>query len=62
VDHDQTFKNRILDYPRQMLARFAAAAARTIDAGARSLPIREGQLKERLGERVRALDLLGQVG
>ena len=57
MSHDQNFKNLILDYPRETLALFAAAEAQAIDAGARILPIREEQLKERLGERFRELDV-----
>jgi hypothetical protein len=57
MDHDQNFKNLILDYSRQSLEFFAAAEATAIDADARILPIREEQLKERLGERFRELDV-----
>ena len=55
--HDHNFKNLILDYPREAIAFFAAAEARAIDAEVRILPIREEQLKERLGERFRELDV-----
>jgi hypothetical protein len=57
MSHDQNFKNLILDYPRQAVGFFAAVEAQAIDAGARILPIREEQLKERLGERFRELDV-----
>ncbi|QFY90644.1 DUF4351 domain-containing protein [Magnetovirga frankeli] len=57
MDHDQNYKNLILDYPREALAFFAAAEAQAIDAGARIVPVREEQLKERLGERFRELDV-----
>ena len=57
MSHDQNFKNLILDYPREALAFFAATEARAIDAGARVVPLREEQLKERLGERFRELDV-----
>ena len=57
MDHDQNFKNLILDYPREAIAFFAAAEASAIDADVRLLPIREEQLKERLGERFRELDV-----
>jgi hypothetical protein len=57
MSHDQNFKNLILDYSRQSLEFFAAAEAQAIDSGARILPIREEQLKERLGERFRELDV-----
>jgi hypothetical protein len=57
MNHDQNYKNLILDYPRESLAFFAEAEAQSIDAGARIVPIREEQLKERLGERFRELDV-----
>ena len=57
MSHDHNFKNLILDYPHQAIAFFAAIEAQAIDAGARILPIREEQLKERLGERFRELDV-----
>ncbi len=57
MSHDQNFKNLIVDYPRQAIGFFAAAEAQAVDAGARILPIREEQLKERLGERFRELDV-----
>lgn len=56
MSHDQNFKNLILDYPRAAIAFFAAIEAQAIDAGARLLPIREEQLKARLGERFRPVD------
>ncbi|QLF94183.1 DUF4351 domain-containing protein [Pseudomonas sp. ABC1] len=55
--HDQNFKNLILDYPRQALAFFAPAESGGIDATARITPLRQEQLKERLGERFRELDV-----
>jgi hypothetical protein len=55
--HDQNFKNLILDYPRQAIELFAPTEAAGLDTpGIRYLPVREEQLKERLGERFRALD------
>jgi hypothetical protein len=57
MTHDQNFKNLILDYPREAIALFAAAEARTIDAEARVTPVRQEQLQERLGERFRELDV-----
>ena len=57
MSHDHNFKNLILDYPRQAIGFFAAVEAQAVDAGARILPIREEQLKERLGERFRELDV-----
>jgi hypothetical protein len=57
MSHDQNFKNLILDYPRQALGFFAEEEARAILADARIVPIRQEQLKERLGERFRELDI-----
>ena len=51
MDHDQNFKNLILDYPRQALELFAAAEAGALDASVQITPVRQEQLKERLGER-----------
>ena len=56
MSHDQNFKNLILDYPRQALEFFAADAKIDIPATARIVPIRQEQLKARLGERFRELD------
>jgi hypothetical protein len=56
MSHDQSFKNLILDYPRDAVAFFAAAEAMAVGAGARIIPIREEQLQERLGGRFRELD------
>lgn len=55
--HDQNFKNLILDYPRQALEFFAAGEAVGLDQQARIIPIRQEQLKERLGDRYRELDV-----
>ena len=57
MDHDHNFKNLVVDYPRESIAFFAAVEAQAVDAGARILPLREEQLKERLGERFRELDV-----
>ena len=57
MNHDQNFKNLILDYPRQALRFFAAEEAAGIDDTARVVPIRQEQLQERLGERFRELDV-----
>jgi hypothetical protein len=57
MSHDQNFKNLILDYPRQALELFAEEEAKILDDSARILPIRQEQLKERLGERFRELDV-----
>lgn len=55
--HDQNFKNLILDYPRQALEFFAAEEITEDLAQARIIPVRQEQLKERLGERFRELDV-----
>ena len=57
MSHDQNFKNLILDYPHQALAFFAAEEAADMLADAEVLPVRQEQLKERLGERFRELDV-----
>lgn len=57
ISHDQNFKNLILDYPREALAFFAANEAQDIDASVTITPLRQEQLKERLGERFRELDV-----
>ncbi len=57
MSHDQNFKNLILDYPHHALAFFATREAADHLAGAEVLPVRQEQLKERLGERFRELDV-----
>ncbi|MCG6940676.1 MAG: hypothetical protein LJE69_05440 [Thiohalocapsa sp.] len=57
MSHDQNFKNLILDYPHDAVRFFAADEAAEIDNRARIIPIREEQLKERLGDRFRELDM-----
>lgn len=57
MSHDQHFKNLVLDYPREALAFFAAAEAQQLTPEVRITPVREEQLKERLGERFRELDI-----
>ncbi|MBK5969034.1 MULTISPECIES: DUF4351 domain-containing protein [Thiorhodovibrio] len=57
MSHDQNFKNLILDYPRQAIEFAAASEAARLDDQVRILPLREEQLKERLGERFRELDV-----
>ena len=61
TSHDQNFKNLILDYPRQALELFAPEEASQLDAAARILPVRQEQLKQRLGDRYRELDIPLQV-
>jgi hypothetical protein len=55
LSNDQNFKNLILDYPRPALAFFAASEAVGLEV-ARVVPVRQEQLKERLGNRFRELD------
>jgi hypothetical protein len=57
MSHDQNFKNLILDYPRQALAFLAESEARRLTPEVRITPIRQEQLQERLGERLRELDV-----
>ena len=55
MDHDQNFKNLVLDYPREALAFCAEAEAQSITPDVRITPVREEQLKQRLIERFREL-------
>jgi len=57
MDHDQNFKNLILNYPLQALRLFAAEEADAIGPDVRITPIRQEQLKARLGDRFRELDV-----
>ena len=61
MDHDQNFKNVIVDYPCQALSFFAHEESEGIDIGdgskVRITPVRQEQLKDRLGERFRELDV-----
>ena len=57
VSHDQNFKNLILDYPREALAFFVPSEAPAPDDDVRIVPARQEQLKERLGDRWRELDV-----
>jgi len=54
MDHDQNFKNLILDYPRESLEFFAGVREL---GGTAITPVREEQLKEHLGSRYRKLDV-----
>lgn len=54
--HDQNFKNLILDYPREAIAFFAPQEAKNINDDVEFIPIRQEQLKQRLGDRFRELD------
>ena len=57
TSHDHNFKNLILDYPRDALAFFAADEAPAAADEVRITPLRQEQLKERLGDRFRELDV-----
>jgi hypothetical protein len=57
MSRDQNFKNLIVDYPHDAVRFFAADEAANVDRGARIIPVREEQLKERLGDRFRELDV-----
>lgn len=57
TSHDQNFKNLILDYPIQALKLFSPEEASSLDESVRIVPIRQEQLKERLGDRFRELDI-----
>src|SRR5690554_536422 len=57
VSHDQNFKNLILDYPIQAIELFSPQEAEGLDDTVRIVPMRQEQLKERLGERFRELDV-----
>ncbi|MFT3803870.1 MAG: hypothetical protein QM766_21975 [Burkholderiaceae bacterium] len=57
ISHDQNFKNLILDYPRQALFFFAPQEAQGIDESVVITPIRQEQLKNRLGDRFHELDV-----
>ncbi len=57
MTHDQNFKNLILDYPHQSLQFFAPAEAKVISDEVRIIPLRQEQLKDRLSDRFRELDV-----
>ena len=56
VNHDQNFKNLILDYPRDALVLFAPEEASRPEDDVNIIPVRQEQLQERLGEHYRELD------
>ena len=56
TSHDHNFKNLILDYPRDALAFFAPEEAPAPGDEVEIVPVRQEQLKERLGDRFRELD------
>ena len=57
INHDQNFKNLILDYPYQALEFFACDESTDLTPDVRITPIRQEQLKERLGDRFHELDV-----
>jgi len=57
ISHDQNFKNLILDYPREALKFFAPEEALEIDEDVKITPVRQEQLKNRLGDRFHELDV-----
>ncbi len=57
ISHDQNFKNLILDYPREALAFLATQEAADLDPTAVITPVRQEQLKDRLGDRFFELDV-----
>ena len=57
ASHDQNFKNLIVDYPRDALAFFAAEEAPAPGDDVKITPLRQEQLKERLDDRFRELDV-----
>ena len=57
TSHDQNFKNLIVDYPRDALAFFAAEEAPAPGDDVEITPLRQEQLKERLGDQFRELDV-----
>lgn len=57
ANHDQNFKNLILDYPRDALALFAPEEAPAPEERAQIVPVRQEQLQDRLGTKWRELDV-----
>ena len=56
ISHDQNFKNLILDYPSDSLRFFAESEAFDLDEDVKITPIRQEQLKDRLGDHFCELD------
>ena len=50
ISHDQNFKNLILDYPRDSLRFFAEPEAFDLSDDVTITPVRQEQLKDRLGD------------
>lgn len=61
ISHDQNFKNLILDYPLEAIQFFAPEEATGLDKNVKITPIRQEQLKNRLGDRFHELDVPLQV-
>ena len=57
TNHDQNFKNLILDYPRDALALFAPEEAPAPEEQAQIVPVRQEQLQDKLGTTWRELDV-----
>jgi hypothetical protein len=57
MNHDQNFKNLIIDYPLAALQLFAEPEAPVNYRGAKITPIRQEQLQQKLGENYRELDV-----
>ena len=56
TSHDQNFKNLILDYPRDSLMFFASKECADLPPDVKITPIRQEQLKDRLGDHFHELD------
>jgi hypothetical protein len=61
MNHDQNFKNLIVDYPLAALRLFAGEEGELPGQDLRITPLRQEQLQERLGGRYRELDIPLQV-
>ena len=57
TSHDQNFKNLILDYSIQAIQLFSPEESAALDNQVHIVPLRQEQLKERLGDRFRELDV-----
>ena len=54
--NDQNYKNLILDYPIQSIQFFAPKESKEVDQSVKITPVRQEQLKDRLGDRFHELD------
>ena len=61
MSHDQNFKNLLLDYRLEALRFFAPAEAQKLQGNFKITPLRQEQMKQRLGDRFRELDCPLQV-